>query len=434
MAALVPQTLAQTCATINPAWQPTFAPGYSGRVVMNGLQYPRSLIFDCNGNMLTTEGGGYGVRYIQLTDNGGTDVCVKSSKQLIKDSSINHGIALTPDCKTLFVSSLTTVWSWTYDGTNGTVSNKKTVVQNMKNGGYHLSRTLLVPKANPDMLIIQRGSDGNLDAAAAQVETARSQLRVFKIADIQAAAVDYTKGEVLAMGLRNTVGVGESPKGGIWTVDNGCDDMTRGGKDIHQENPCEELNYHGIINDTAAAEHGKDYGYPDCYAVWEPSIIPDNANLKVGTPFVIDNATAANTDATCQAKMAPKLCFPSHTAPLDIKFNAKGDIGYIPFHGSWDKAKPDGFRLSKVAFDPATGMPVEPSTSTTAAVNVMWNADNSQCPNKCFRPVTLAWGPKGQLFMTCDETNEIWVIGVRRLLEWKGHGYRGLLRYWIVCV
>ena len=122
---------------------------------------------------------------------------------------------MTPDGKTLFVSSLTTVWSWNYDGTNGTVSNKKTVITNMRNGGFHLSRTLLVPKAAPDVLVVQRGSDGNIDTAAGQVETARSQIRVFKISEIQSAAVDYTKGEVLGMGLRNSVGFGEDPKGGI---------------------------------------------------------------------------------------------------------------------------------------------------------------------------------------------------------------------------
>lgn len=88
IAALIPQAFAQTCATISPANAPTFASGYSGRVVMNGLKNPRGLIFDNQGNMLTTEQAAYGVRYIQLTDNGGTDVCVKSNKQLIADSSV----------------------------------------------------------------------------------------------------------------------------------------------------------------------------------------------------------------------------------------------------------------------------------------------------------------------------------------------------------
>lgn len=86
--ALIPEILAQTCATINPAQQATFGAGYSGRVVINGLRTPRGIIFDNQGNLLTTEQGGYGVRYIQLNDYGGTNVCVKSSKQLISDTSV----------------------------------------------------------------------------------------------------------------------------------------------------------------------------------------------------------------------------------------------------------------------------------------------------------------------------------------------------------
>jgi glucose/arabinose dehydrogenase len=287
--AVIPQTSAQTCANINPAQPATFASGYTGRVLMNGLKNPRGIIFDNQGNILTTEQAAYGVRYITLTDNGGANVCVKSSKQLISDSSINHGIALTPDGKTLFVSSLTTVWSWSYDGTTGTVSNKKVVIQNMRNGGFHLSRTLLVPKASPDTLLVQRGSDGNIDTPAGQIGTARSQIRAFSISAIQTAAVDYTSGEVLGWGLRNTVGMGEDPRGGIWSVDNGVDDMTRDGKDIHHTNPCEEMNYHGVVSNTSDPARGGHFGYPDCFAVWDPSVLPGTLaqSLKVGQPFVI---------------------------------------------------------------------------------------------------------------------------------------------------
>jgi hypothetical protein len=44
------------------------------------LKTPRGLIFDNQENIFTTESGGYGIRYIQLTSNGGTNVYDKSSK------------------------------------------------------------------------------------------------------------------------------------------------------------------------------------------------------------------------------------------------------------------------------------------------------------------------------------------------------------------
>ncbi len=62
------------------------------------------------------------------------------------------------------------------------------------------------------------------------------------------------------------------------------DDMVRDGKDIHQQNPAEELNFHGLINDTKSKEFGANYGYPHCFPAWEPSLIA-NPNIKVGTQF-----------------------------------------------------------------------------------------------------------------------------------------------------
>lgn len=95
--ALAVQASAQTCATINPANAPTWGSGFSGRVVMNGLKSPRGLVFDSAGNLLVVESSNGGVRWIKLTDNGGTDVCVGSSKQLISDRSVCYSFSRTSD-------------------------------------------------------------------------------------------------------------------------------------------------------------------------------------------------------------------------------------------------------------------------------------------------------------------------------------------------
>ena len=89
LATFVSTTLAQTCATINPSFTPTWESGYSGRVFMNGLTRPRGLVFDSSNNLLVVESGGAGVRWVQLKDNGGTDVCVGTSKQLINESGVS---------------------------------------------------------------------------------------------------------------------------------------------------------------------------------------------------------------------------------------------------------------------------------------------------------------------------------------------------------
>ncbi|KAF4619014.1 hypothetical protein G7Y89_g14831 [Cudoniella acicularis] len=405
-----PELKKRACPSIAPAFAPTMASGYTAKVVMNGLKTPREMVFDPLGNLLVVEQGGGGVRLIKLTDNGGTDVCSASSKTLINDRTLNHGLELTPDGKTLFVSSIASVFAYPYDAAAGTVGAKTAVITGMTiSGPYHLTRTLRIAPTNPELLIVQRGSNGNIDSATTGVDAGRSQVRVFNIASILATPVDYSKGgEVLGWGLRNSVGWGQHPiTGGIWSVENSADDIKKGGKDVHTNNPAEELNYHGLVNDTKSPEWGANYGYPSCFGVWESSSL---GGLKVGQQTSIDASVGASTDADCAKKYAPKLVFPAHTAPLDIKFKKDGSAAFITFHGSWDRSPPDGFRLSRIAFG-KNGMPTEAATSTSAAVNIMQNSNLGSCPNSCFRPTGMAWDSKDRLFMSSDTTNEIFIIG-----------------------
>ncbi|KAG4414324.1 hypothetical protein IFR04_012531 [Cadophora malorum] len=411
VATALPQLEKRACATINPTARPNMASGYTALVVMRGLRTPREIIFDQVGQLLVVEQGGGGVRLIKLTDNGGTDVCVASSKTLINDATLNHGIELTADGKTLFVSSAGSVFAYPYDAAAGTVGTRKAVITNMGiSFAYHTTRTLRIAKSKPDVLLVARGSSGNIDSPTTGQDSGRSQTRMFNIASILATPVDYSKaGDVLGWGLRNSVGLGEDPStGGIWSVENSADDIRKGGKDVHTNNPAEELNYHGLLNDTTGPQWNANYGYPSCFAVWEPSTF-GGSGTKVGTQLSIDGSVGASSDADCAKKYPPRLVFPAHTAPLDIKFKKDGSAAYIAFHGSWNRQPPDGYRLSRIAFK--DGQPVEPSTSTTAAVNIMQNGNLGSCPNSCFRPTGLAWDSKDRLFMTSDTTGEIFIIG-----------------------
>lgn len=73
-----------------------------------------------------------------------------------------------------------------------------------------------------------------------------------------------------------------------------------------------------------------------------------------------------------------------------------------------DRDDPVGYKVAHIAF--ANGEPVEKSDSKTATQDIFANPDNSVCPDKCFRPVSLARDSKGRIFMTSDATNDIWVL------------------------
>lgn len=46
--------------------------------------------------------------------------------------------------------------------------------------------------------------------------------------------------------------------------------------------------------------------------------------------------TEEHTDEWCASDTEePRLTFPAHTAPLDVKFLNDGSAAFISFHGSW---------------------------------------------------------------------------------------------------
>lgn len=294
----------------------------------------------------------------------------------------------------------------------------RTVISGMDSGG-HTTRTLLVTA--DDTLIISRGSNANVDAAAAELSSGRCQLRAFGGAMANASstaalpeALDFsTHGTLLGWGLRNSVGVGQHPSSGdIWSVENSIDQMVRAGVDIHDDNPGEELNYHGHLNSLMSSSNAggngttaPNYGYPDCFAVWKP-----RDGLATGVQMANGTGTGGVTDEWCaRARTPPRLTFEAHMAPLDIKFTPDGKEAWMTFHGSWNRAGPVGYKLSRIAFGP-DGQPQASADSQTSLEDVLANANNTACPSGCFRPVGLAWDTQGRLWMASDATGEVYVI------------------------
>jgi hypothetical protein len=76
--------------------------------------------------------------------------------------------------------------------------------------------------------------------------------------------------------------------------------------------------------------------------------------------------------------------------------------------GERDRTEPVGYKVSSIAF--SNGSPVAQSNSMTSTTDIFANADNSQCPDNCFRPVGLDLDSQGRLFMSSDSTGEIYVL------------------------
>ncbi|KAH8205225.1 hypothetical protein TruAng_000637 [Truncatella angustata] len=396
---------------------PVLGSGWIAQLVATGLTKPRSIIWDSNGHLLVVQQG-VGIQRLTFNDNGTTCLSVADSSSVIEHSDLNHGITFSNDGNTLFASSSQDVYAWTYDPSSGTVSGSPpTVVQNLGGTG-HVTRTLLMTSNN--QLLVSRGSGENVDYSAQDISSGVSQIRAFDMTSFPDRPFDYAStGTRLGWGLRNSVGIAEEPTtGGIFSVENSVDQIERNGNDIHQDNPGEEMNYHGFLNGSTENQGGN-YGYPDCFALWDTNI-PDLGSLGVGSQFPQSQNTSLN-DTTCSdERVSPRLTFQAHMAPLDIIFAPDGNTAYVSFHGSWDRDNPVGYMVASIAF--ANGQPVEAANSNQSLRYIMSNADNSACPDACFRPVGLALDSQGRLYMSSDSTGEIYVLAQAEVTTGGGGG------------
>ena len=315
--------------------RPSVASGYTWAVVATGLTLPRSLELDHDGNLFVLEQN-KGLSKHVLQDDGGVCVSVKSSTDIIDDVTLTHGLAI--QGSTIYVSSSNTAYRVSYNAAQSKIvaNTNHTIVTDME-GTDHVTRTLLIPDGM-NSIIVSRGSIANIDPQAGSESSGHSTVKIFSLDNVpNTGYVHNTSGRLLGWGLRNDVGLAVHPTtGGIWTVENSVDQLTRDGKDVHQDNPGEELNFLGYLNGTDSPSQGSDFGYPYCFTAWKPSDMPSSGAIQVGSPF----SPQSSNDSACAKTTAPRLTFQAHMAPLDIKFNNSAKEAWVSFHGSWDRTDP----------------------------------------------------------------------------------------------
>ncbi|KAL8408489.1 hypothetical protein RB594_007069 [Gaeumannomyces avenae] len=400
-----------------PAYKPpVVAAGWQAQIVASGMQKPRTLEFDSAGGLLVLDAG-RGVFRLTFKDNGGTCLEVDQTTVVVNSTALNHGMALSTDGRTLYASTAQSVFRWSYDAGTGQVAagGPQEVVTNMRNNAQ-TTRTLLMSRRAGGQLVVTRGSSAELDPAALSLDSGLSQIRAFDTTRLGpgSGAMDFaSEGRRLGWGLRNSVAVAEHPvTGGIYSMDNTADGIVRECVDVSFWNPGEELNFHGYLNGSTQ-DQGGNYGYPTCFAVRNVTTIPNSGSLKVGDQFGA-NTDGSNSDEACAANYtAPRLTFPAHFAPMDMKFNQDGSTAFLSFRGSLNKSNPVGYLVAAVDFDKDRGEPTAERTSVTSLKPIISNdlvGQGHTCPDTCMRPVGMNWDSRGRLWVAADSTGEIYVL------------------------
>lgn len=209
-------------------------------------------------------------------------------------------------------------------------------------------------------------------------------------------------GQRYGAGIRNAVALDWSPRtGALLVVQHGRDQLAQLWPQLYDEAqnarlPAEEL---------LRVDPGDDFGWPYCY-------YDGQAGRRVLAP---EYGGDGESVGRCGGFEPPLLAFPAHWAPNDLllytgdQFPGRYRGGaFVAFHGSWNRAPypQQGYRVSFVPFEGG-----QPAGSHETFADGFAGAARIASPAQArWRPMGLAQGPDGSLYVSESVTGRIWRI------------------------
>jgi glucose/arabinose dehydrogenase len=200
-----------------------------------------------------------------------------------------------------------------------------------------------------------------------------------RYASITRMKADGSAVEVIASGVRNTVGFDWHPvTKDLWFTDNGRDWMG-------DNSPPDELNRLGKV--------GAHFGFPYCHGGDTPD--PDLGKGRKCSDFT-----------------PPELKLGPHVASLGMRFYSGGQFPeeyrnsvLIAEHGSWNRSQPLGYRISLAKFVGGKKPEYETFASGWLQGNQAWG-----------RPVDVLVQPDGSVLVSDDQAGAVYKISYRKPL------------------
>jgi glucose/arabinose dehydrogenase len=202
-----------------------------------------------------------------------------------------------------------------------------------------------------------------------------------------------------ATGLRNAEGYAINPADGqLYATQHGRDQLGENWPKHYTMEQSAELPAEQVVRVTK----GGDYGWPYCY------FDGMQGKLMLAPEYGGDGKTVG----LCAKKIAPIGWYPGHWAPDDMHFYRGTQFpdhyrggAFIAFHGSWNRAPlPQGGY--NITFVPWSAHP-----DSTHETFVDGFAGAVKQPDKAdHRPVGLAEGPDGSLYITDDQNGRVWKV------------------------
>lgn len=332
-------------------------PGFEVNLFASGLNGPRFMHFGPDGALYIADRGNDRVVALRDADGDGT-----ADRQRVFAENLDSPHSVVFHQGAWYVGIPSGVIRLEDTDDDGIADQRQTVINDYPTDGHNTRTVAFLPDGR---MVVSVGSSCNV---------------CIEDDPRRAAVVVYDGGsgsgeKVFASGLRNAVGLAIHPDTGeLWATNNG--------RDLMGDNLPPEAVY--IVRE------GADYGWPFCHngAIVDPDFGKPNS---------------------CQDVVGPVINMQAHSAPLGMIFYTAqtfpekyhGDL-FIAFHGSWNRSIPTGYKVVRLALE--NSRPLGPVEEFATG----WlDHDTGEVSG---RPVGLAIGPDGALYVSDDKAGMIYRV------------------------
>ena len=330
--------------------------GFDVNIFAEGLARPRFINFAPDGRLYVAERGANRIVILEDKDGDG-----RSDSQTVFADEIDNPHSVVLHDGAWYIGVPTGVIRLTDRDGDGRADERVTLIDNYPTSGHSTRTVEFLPDGR---MVVSVGSSCNV---CAEQNPRRAAVLAYEDSNAE-------NEQLFASGLRNAVGLTVHPSTGeLWATNNGRDLM---GDDVPPET-------------VYLVREGADYGWPRCHA-------------SIADPDY-------GYEGVCEEVEAPIVEMQAHSAPLGLVFY-EGDAFpepyrddlFIAFHGSWNRSVPTGYKIVRLPFDGT-----EPGTEVVDFATGWLEDDLTTVTG---RPVGLAVGPDGALYMSDDTGGFIYRI------------------------
>lgn len=380
--------------------------GFNAIEVTPGIGPARHLVVNGNGDI-----------YVKMADakgNKGIVVLRDKNGDGIADETNNFGnyggtgIAIKNGY--LYASSNSEVFRYKLNANNQVAdpNNPEKIVTGLVDHGQHNSKSIALDDAGNIYVNIgapsnacqvqdrTKGSPGQDPCPILQTAGGIWQFKANKLNQ------SYPEGVRYCTGIRNIVGLDwNAQQKQLYAMQHGRDQLNEFYPDLYDEKQSAEL----PAEEMFLVKKGSNFGWPYCY-------YDEFQNKKILNP---EYGGDAKKQGRCAGVDQPIMAFPGHWAPNALLFYTGKEFpehyrngAFICFHGSWNRSPQNqaGFFVAYVPFKNG-----KPSGKYEVFADGFTGRAELKGPGQAkHRPMGLAMGPDGALYVSDDVKGTIWKI------------------------